>query len=183
MAEIANLTPSYGGINYDRIEDQGLHWPCPDSEHAGTPILHIDKFPIGRGNFHAIDYIPPAESADNEYPLFLTTGRVIYHYHSGTMTRKTDGLNERSPESFVEISHGDAIKFGVEDREMVDVESRRGSIPVRIHISDKATEGTIFIPFHFAEAAANKLTNAALDPVSKIPEYKVCAVRISPTSE
>jgi len=183
MAEISNLTPSYGGINYDRIEDQGLHWPCPDSEHAGTPILHIDKFPIGRGNFHAIDYIPPAESADNEYPLFLTTGRVIYHYHSGTMTRKTDGLNERSPESFVEISHGDAIKFGVEDREMVDVESRRGSIPVRIHISDKATEGTIFIPFHFAEAAANKLTNAALDPVSKIPEYKVCAVRISPTSE
>ncbi len=179
MAEISRLTPSYGGIAYNRIEDKGLHWPCPDAEHDGTPILHMDRFPIGRGKFHAIDYIPPDESIDKDYPLFLTTGRVIYHYHSGTMTRKTDGLNERSPESFIEISPGDARKLGVENQEMVDVESRRGSITAKINISDTATDGTIFIPFHFAEAAANKLTNAALDPVSKIPEYKVCAVRIS----
>ena len=129
--------------------------------------------------FHAIDYQPPAEKTDDDYPLYLTTGRVIYHYHTGTMTRKTEGLNERSPESFIEISQKDAETYGLQDGSMATVSSRRGDISARVKISKKAVQGTVFIPFHFAEAAANKLTNAALDPISKIPEYKVCAIKLS----
>jgi predicted molibdopterin-dependent oxidoreductase YjgC len=177
--EIASVTPSYGGITYDRIEKKGLHWPCPDTTHPGTPILHVGQFPRGKGMFHAIDYLPPAENVDDAYPLYLTTGRLLYHYHTGTMTRKSEGLNERSPDSFVEISHADASRYDVEEGALVNISSRRGSIPARVKISDKAVTGTVFIPFHFAEAAANKLTNAALDPVSKIPELKVCAVNLA----
>ena len=172
------VTPSYAGITYERIEDEGLHWPCPNAEHPGTPILHRDQFTRGKGIFHAIDYIPPAEQTDDDYPLYLTTGRVLYHYHTGTMTMKTEGLNERAPESFVEISAEDAEKFGLADGDRVTV-APAGGDPGRSKISDNAVAGTVFIPFHFAEAAANKLTNAALDPVSGIPEYKVCAVRLS----
>ena len=179
MAEIAAVTPSYGGITYDRIAYEGIHWPCPNTEHPGTPILHKDQFPIGLGNFHAIDYIPPAEPTDEEYPLRLTTGRVLYQYHTGTMTRKSAGLNFKAPESFVEISAADAGAYGIQDGDMVEMASRRGSILVRVKVSTKAVSGTVFIPFHYAEAAANKLTNAALDPVSGIPEYKVCAVKLS----
>jgi formate dehydrogenase alpha subunit len=177
--EITEVTPSYAGISYDRIEVEGLHWPCPTSDHPGTPILHSGQFPKGKGTFHAIDYIPPAERADDDYPMYLTTGRVLYQYHTGSMTRKTDGLNERAPGSFVEISPQDAEKYGIEDGATVKVASRRGEIEAQVQISDKAVTGTVFIPFHYAEAAANKLTNAALDPVSGIPEYKVCAVRVS----
>lgn len=177
--EIATVTPSYAGLTYDRIEDEGLHWPCPTADHPGTPILHTAQFPRGRGQFHAIDFIPPAEKADDEYPMYLTTGRVIYHYHTGTMTRKTDGLNERSSGNFVEITPDDAQKHDLKDGDMVNVASRRGDITAAVKFSDKAVEGTVFIPFHFAESAANKLTNAALDPISGIPEFKVCAVRLS----
>ncbi len=177
--EIMEVTPSYAGITYDRIEREGLHWPCPAAKHPGTLILHTDQFTKGKGTFHAIDYIPPAEQADDEYPLYLTTGRVLYHYHTGTMTRRTEGLNERAPESFAEISAEDAKKFGVADESMINVASRRGEIKVRAKISDMVDSGTIFIPFHYAEAAANRLTNAELDPVSNIPEYKVCAVKLS----
>lgn len=177
--EIARLTPSYAGITYERIERQGLHWPCPTQDHPGTPILHTQQFTRGKGVFHAIDYIPPAEKTDDEYPLYLTTGRVLYHYHTGTMTRRTAGLNERAPESFVEISAEDAKRFGVEDESMITVASRRGEINVRAKVSEMVDAGTVFIPFHYAEAAANKLTNAALDPVSNIPEYKVCAIKLS----
>jgi len=177
--EICRVTPSYAGISYDRIEAEGLHWPCPNPEHPGTPILHREQFTRGKGLFHAIDYIPPAEQVDDEYPMYLTTGRVLYHYHTGTMTMKTDGLNERVPESFVEISAQDAAANGLADGGTVAVTSRRGSINARVKISSKAVTGTVFIPFHFAQAAANRLTNAALDPVSKIPEYKVCAVKLA----
>ncbi len=176
--EISKVTPSYAGITYDRIEFEGLHWPCPDSEHPGTPILHTVQFPCGKGNFHAIDYIPPAEKTDDEYPMYLTTGRVLYQYHTGTMTRKTEGLNDRAPGSFVEISPRDAEQYDLKHGDMVKVASRRGDILVKVNISDMAVTGTVFIPFHFAEAAANKLTNAALDPISGIPEYKVCAVKL-----
>ena len=177
--EIARVTPSYAGITYDRIAAEGLHWPCPTPEHPGTPILHREQFTRGRGMFHAIDYTPPAELTDDEYPLYLTTGRVLYHYHTGTMTMKSAGLNERVPECFVEISPKDAALYDLTDGAEVEIASRRGKITAKIQVSPKAVNGTVFIPFHFAQAAANRLTNAVLDPVSKIPEYKVCAVKLS----
>jgi formate dehydrogenase major subunit len=179
MEEISKVTPSYAGISYERIEHEGLHWPCPTAEHPGTPILHGEQFTRGKGLFHAIDYIEPAEMTDDEYPLYLTTGRLLYQYHTGTMTMRTDGLNEIAPEAFVEISAQDAREFELEEGALVDIASRRGTIQARIKISRKAVNGTVFIPFHYAAAAANRLTNAALDPVSGIPEYKVCAVKVS----
>ena len=182
MEEISKVTPSYGGITYDRIEYEGIHWPCPTDEHPGTPILHREQFTSGKGNFHAIEYIPPAEKIDDDYPMYLTTGRLLYQYHTGTMTMKTDGLNEIAPECFVEISPQDARKYEMQDGAAVTIDSRRGSIQAKIRISDKAVAGTIFIPFHYGVAAANRLTNAALDPICGIPEYKVCAVKLSKTS-
>jgi formate dehydrogenase major subunit/formate dehydrogenase alpha subunit len=180
--ELASVTPSYAGITYGRIEAQGIHWPCPSSEHPGTPILHTQQFTRGKGLFHAIEWVPPAEDTDEEYPFFLTTGRVLYQYHTGTMTMKTEGLNDRAPDSFAEISIGDARNFGLKDGDKVRVASRRGEITVLVQISPKAVDGTIFIPFHYARAAANRLTNAKLDAVSGIPEYKVCAVRLDPAA-
>jgi formate dehydrogenase alpha subunit len=179
MEELCRLTPSYSGISYERIEYEGLHWPCPNPEHPGTPILHREQFTIGKGVFHAIDHVPPAETADEEFPLYLTTGRLLYQYHTGTMTMKTGGLNQIAPECFVEISPQDARSYDLQDGSRVEVASRRGSIDVRIKISRKAASGTVFIPFHYARAAANRLTNAALDPIAGIPEYKVCAVKLS----
>ncbi len=176
--EIARVTPSYAGLTYDRIDAVGMHWPCPTVDHPGTPILHGQQFTRGLGKFHAIEWLPPAEQVDDEYPLYLTTGRLLYQYHTGTMTMKSADLNNRAPESFVEISRKDARKYGIEDGEMVTIASRRGAISVRAKILPKAVGGTIFIPFHFAKGAANQLTNAALDPVSGIPEFKVCAVKI-----
>jgi formate dehydrogenase alpha subunit len=179
MEELSKVTPSYAGISYERIEHEGIHWPCPTAEHPGTPILHGEQFTRGKGLFHAIDYIEPAEMTDDEYPLYLTTGRLLYQYHTGTMTMRTGGLNEIAPEAFVEISAQDAREFELEEGALVNIASRRGTIQARIKISRKAVIGTVFIPFHYAAAAANRLTNAALDPISGIPEYKVCAVKVS----
>jgi formate dehydrogenase major subunit len=130
---------------------------------------------------HAIEYIPPAEQADKDYPFYLTTGRNLYQYHTGTMTMKTEGLNERAPGTYVEISPQDAVKLDLIDGQKVKVASRRGEIEADVKVSDKAVNGTVFLPFHFADAAANRLTNSALDPVSKIPEFKVCAVKVFKT--
>ena len=179
MKEISEVTPSYCGINYGRIENEGIHWPCPTTDHPGTPCLHIDQFSCGLGVFHAIDYIPPAEVIDEEYPLYLTTGRVLYQYHTGTMTMKSQGLNELAPDSFVEISSLDASTYEIGEGDLLKISSRRGEIEAKARISEKAVKGTVFIPFHYAKAAANVLTNSALDPVAKIPEYKVCAVKLS----
>jgi formate dehydrogenase major subunit len=176
--ELAGVTPSYAGLTYDRIEGVGLHWPCPTVEHPGTPILHTQQFTRGKGLFHAIEWIPAKEQVDDEFPLFLTTGRVLYQYHTGTMTMKTEGLNERAPHCFVEISRADAARYNLKDGSRVTIESRRGSIHAELKVSPKAVSGTVFIPFHYAQAAANKLTNAALDPIAGIPEFKVCAVKI-----
>ncbi|KJS33209.1 MAG: formate dehydrogenase [Desulfatitalea sp. BRH_c12] len=177
--EVVKVTPSYAGITYDRIANEGMHWPCPTTEHPGTPILHGQQFTRGKGKFHAIEWIPPAEQVDEDYPLYLTTGRVLYQYHTGTMTMKSDDLNNRAPHSYVEVSRRDARTYGLKDGDHVSITSRRGKIDVQVQIGDKAVDGTVFIPFHFAQGAANKLTNAALDPVSGIPEYKVCAVKIN----
>ncbi len=178
MKEIARVTPSYAGITYSRLEKEDIHWPCPTAEHPGTPRLHADKFTRGLGLFHPIDYIPPAELPDREYPLFLTTGRLLYHFHTGTMTMQSEGLNDLVPECYVEISSEDAHHYEIKEGDLLKVSSRRGDIKAKARVSDQAIRGTVFIPFHFAKAAANRLTNAALDPIAKIPEFKVCAVRI-----
>jgi formate dehydrogenase alpha subunit len=177
--EIRQVTPSYAGITYARLETEGgLQWPCPTIEHPGTVYLHRGQFSRGKGQFFAIDHREPAEMPDADYPLVLTTGRVLYQYHTGTMSRRASGLEEKAPECRVEIAAGDAIDFGIGDGESVRVKSRRGELVARALVSPKAVRGTIFIPFHFHEASVNKLTIAALDPVAKIPEYKVCAVHI-----
>ena len=177
--ELARITPSYGGLSYARIDSEGIPWPCPTPEHPGTPVLHKEMFTHGKGVFFAIDYIPPAEVADAEYPIYLTTGRVLYQYHTGTMTMKTEGLNERAPECFVEMARADAESHGLTDGDRVMISSRRGSIEAVARVSHKASPGTVFLPFHYAKAAANRLTNAQLDPISGIPEFKVCAVKLA----
>ncbi len=180
MEEIARLTPSYGGISYERLEkERGLQWPCPDSSHPGTKFLHKDKFVSGKGKFQPVRYRQPAEEPDEEYPFRLTTGRILYHYHTGSMTRRSKGLDEICKEGYVEINPQDAASLGINDGDIVTVSSRRGSIKIKVKITDIVGQKVVFIPFHFAESAANVLTNAALDPIAKIPEFKVCAVNIS----
>ncbi len=182
--EIRQVTPSYAGITYERMDREGgLQWPCPHPDHPGTLYLHKDRFTRGKGQFFAIEHRDPAELPDKDYPLILSTGRVLYQYHTGTMSRRAPGLVEKAPECRVEISAGDANTYGVTDGEYVRVRSRRGEIRARVLVTTKAIPGTIFIPFHYYEAAVNKLTIAALDPVAKIPEYKVCAVRLEKLSE
>ncbi|MEW6026924.1 MAG: molybdopterin dinucleotide binding domain-containing protein, partial [Planctomycetota bacterium] len=148
-------------------------------EHPGTKFLHKDKFTCGLGRFFPIDYKPPAEEPDNEYPFILTTGRTLYHYHTGSMTRRSTGPAFVVPEPYVEINPADAERIGAARGERIIITSRRGSITIKADITERVPAGTVFIPFHFAEGPANILTNAAIDPVAKIPEFKVCAVRIS----
>ena len=179
MEEVASLTPSYGGIYYDRLESgEGLQWPCLDRKHPGTPILHKDTFTRGKGLFTGIEYKPPQELPDIDYPFTLTTGRLLYHFHTATMTRHSKPLSAIVPEGFVEINQEDARKLGISDKSLVEVSSRRGKIKTRARVTDKVPSKTIFIPFHFAEEAVNRLTNPALDPIAKIPELKVCAAAI-----
>jgi len=176
--EMKSLTPSYAGMSYARLADKGLQWPCPTPDHPGTMFLHKDRFSRGKGAFTAIDYKPPAEVVDTDYPMWLSTGRSFVHYHSGTMTRVSPTLHQEVPEGYVEISPADAKAMHIKNGERVKVSSRRGEIQVKAKISGKVNRGVVFIPFHFSEAAANVLTNAAYDPVAKIPEYKVCAVKV-----
>jgi formate dehydrogenase alpha subunit len=179
MDEINRLTPSYGGITYDRIENEGgLAWPCPTLDHPGSPILHTQRFTRGEGVFFPIEYQPSAELPDAEYPFVLTTGRVHAHYHTGTMTRKGNALNRICPEALAEINVEDAKSLKVVDGEYVNIVSRRGAIRIKTLVSEITDHGVVFVPFHFYESAVNNLTNCALDPVSKIPELKICAVKI-----
>ena len=178
MDEIASLTPSYGGISYARLDERGIQWPCPDADHPGTPYLHKERFVRGKGKFHVTPYVPPPEMPDGEYPFILTTGRMLYHYH-GVLSRKSEGLSTMAPAPTIDIGREDARKLGIDaDGAMVSVESRRGRIEARARITDDLQEGLVFMTFHFREAAVNNLTLAALDPVAKIPGYKVCAVKI-----
>ncbi len=178
MEEIRNLTPSYGGISYQRLENGGIQWPCPLDDHPGTPILHTDIFVRGKGRFMPLKYVPPGESPDEDYPLILTTGRSLYHFHTGTMTRKVAGLNIIEPGGVVEISPQDASQLGIAQGDKVRVSSRRGEVITKAKITDTMPPGLVFMAFHFAESAANILTNPKLDPVSKIPELKVSAVKV-----
>ena len=176
--EIARLTPSYGGMSYPRLEPWGLHWPCPETDHPGTPYLHKGKFARGKGRFCPAEYRPPDEVPDEQYDLTLTTGRIYFHWHTGSMTRRTSPLNRESPEAFVEISPEDAEVRGIRDGQRVRAATRRGSIELTARVTSDVAPGVLFIPFHFHEAAANLLTNPALDPEAKIPEFKACAARI-----
>jgi formate dehydrogenase alpha subunit len=177
--ELANSTPIYAGMAYDRLDHNGLQWPCPDRDHPGTPILHVGKFSRGKGKFNPVEARDPVEQTDEEYPLILTTGRVLYHYHSGTMTRRSGPLHWREPRSYAEINAEDAAAIGLKDGSAVEIHSRRGSVRTSTKISDNVPAGTVFLAFHWREAPANRLTqDHTLDPVAKIPEYKVSAIRL-----
>jgi formate dehydrogenase alpha subunit len=179
MEEINQLTPSYGGITYERLEELGsLQWPCPAVDHPGTPYLHKGKFSRGLGKFFALEFKEPNELPNDEFPFILTTGRLMFHFHTGSMTRRSKKLDSEVPEAYVEINATDAKNLGLNGNKHVRVTSRRGQIQLGVRVTDDIKRGTVFIPFHFAEAAANTLTNSAIDPVAKIPEYKVCAVKV-----
>jgi formate dehydrogenase alpha subunit len=178
MDEIARLTPSYGGINFGRIEKCGLQWPCPTLDHPGTPVLHMSRFTCGLGRFSPLKYRPPAELPDTDYPFTLITGRSLFHFHTGTMTRKVSGLNTIEPECLVALSPADAALIGVKNGDKVQLSSRRGSITASVKVTKKVSPNIVYMDFHFAESAANTLTNTALDPIAKIPEIKICAVRV-----
>jgi len=179
--EIAKVTPQYGGMNYERLEAvEGLQWPCPTADHPGTKWLYSEKFSTndGLGHFKPTEYNPPAEVPDSEYPLILTTGRQYFHWHTGTMTRRSKTLDSEVKTGYVEINEEDAKEFGIRDGELVSVSTRRGTITAMAKVTRDIMKGEIFLPFHFSEAAANVLTNNALDPLAKIPEFKVCAAKI-----
>jgi formate dehydrogenase (NADP+) alpha subunit len=179
MEELARVTPIYGGMDYRRLTGDGLIWPCPDRQHPGTPILHTQQFSRGLGLFHAVQAQTQAEETDEEFPLILTTGRILYHYHTGTMTRRSEPLDWREPRGYAEINEADAISANIRDGGWVVIKSRRGQVRVQARVGERVTTGTVFLAFHWKEAPANMLTHDfALDPVAKIPEFKVCAVSI-----
>jgi predicted molibdopterin-dependent oxidoreductase YjgC len=179
MSEIAQLTPIYGGISYERLQKEGyLQWPVPAPDHPGTPYLHKGRFSSGLGQFYAVRFQEAAELPDAEYPFILTTGRMMFHWHTGSMTRRSEKLFQEAPEAYVELHPDDAVRIGLNGTRRVQIASRRGQIELAVRLTPRIRPGVVFIPFHYAEAAANVLTNAALDPIAKIPEFKVCAVRV-----
>jgi predicted molibdopterin-dependent oxidoreductase YjgC len=177
MDEIARLTPSYAGISFDRLEGQGIQWPCPDSMHPGTATLYESTFTRGRGLFHALDNVPPAELPTRDYPLLLNTGRILEQWHTGSMSRRSGVLDALAPEGCVEINPRDADGLGLQSGDVVSLESRRGHIQTRVRKSERINPGQAFMAFHWNDAPANVLTNPALDPVAKIPEYKVASIK------
>jgi len=180
--EIRSCVPQYKGLTYERLSKTvgGIHWPCPSEDHPGTPTMFLEKFgtPDGLGHFQAVEFKPPAELPDEQYPYILTTGRSIFHYHTGTMTRRTPKLNDEISEGFVEVNPEDAARAGVKDRDMVALESRRGSIEVKARVTGEVPPGLLFVPIHFPDSRANVLTISALDPSAKCAETKVCAVKM-----
>jgi formate dehydrogenase major subunit len=178
FAELAALTPDYAGITYQRLGTRGIVWPCPTPEHPGTDVLFDRGFPRGRGLFSPVDFADPAELPGPEYPLVLITGRTLEHWHTGTMTRRAKALSALQPTAFVEMHAADLAGIGAAPGDRVRVSSPRGSIELEAVVLDQVARGTVFIPFHFREAAANVLTSERLDPDAKIPDYKFTAVRV-----
>lgn len=177
--DMRKTATSYAGITYERIEQLGLQWPCPTLNHPGTSFLHKDgNFTRGKGLFHKIDYIPPAEQADGQYPFILSTGRRLWHYHTGTQTRNSEGLSDLFPEELLELSPVDAARLGIKTGDWVAASSRRGRIELRAWVTDRSPAGVCWCAFHFHEACANVLTNDAFDSVTETAEYKVCAIRV-----
>ncbi|PKL51438.1 MAG: formate dehydrogenase subunit alpha [Nitrospira bacterium HGW-Nitrospira-1] len=181
--EVGRLWPAVAGITYNRIKSSGLQWPCPTLNHPGTPYLFKGGFPRGKAAFTAVQYTASKELPDKEYPFILSTGRQLFHYHTGSMTRKVPELNKVAPGPYIEINPDDAKKFKIQNGSLLKVSSKRGSITLKALISGRPLKGMVFIPFHYKEAAANILTNPQLDPICKIPEFKVCAVRIELAAE
>jgi predicted molibdopterin-dependent oxidoreductase YjgC len=178
MDELALVTPIYGGISHFRLENEDLRWPCKTKKEDGTKILHVEKFSRGLGKFQPRDYKEPAELPDSKYPLILTTGRQLFHWHTGTMTRRSLTLIEQVNQAKVEINTSDANFYGISEGDVVRVSTKRGSITLSALVTKRIKPGTLFIPFHYKEAPANRLTNRALDPIAKIPEYKVCSAKL-----
>jgi formate dehydrogenase major subunit/formate dehydrogenase alpha subunit len=180
MEEIAAVTSSYAGVSHSRLErGESLQWPVTSADHPGTPILHVGQFVRGKGKFHAVEHLPAAELPDEEYPFVLTTGRVLYHWHGGELSRRAKALLEIYPEALVEISGEDAAKIGLDRNRMLRIKSRRGEVLARPIITERVAPGLLFGNFHFPGSHnINKLTILAVDPAAKIPEYKVCAVAI-----
>jgi formate dehydrogenase major subunit len=177
--EISVLAPQFGGIKYNRLEGDGLQWPCPTEDHPGTGFLHKDgNFTCGLGVFKAVDWTPPAEVPDDRYPLVLSTGRRLVHYHTRTQTGRCEGLNDLLGEETADISPADASRLGIQEGETIQVSSRRGQVRVKARITCQVPEGLVWMAFHFRENCANWLTNPAFDPISMTAEYKACAVRI-----
>ena len=181
--EMRQLTPSYAGITYERLEEAPLQWPCPTTEHPGTPILHVGGSIRGKACFVPADYRPPAEVPDAAYPLKLTTGRVVAHYHTGSMTRRCWGLRGVAPFETVEIHPQDAAPLGIEEGDLVQVRSRRGEVKAVARLTTKVSPGLVFMTFHYSESSGNMLTNSACDPKTQTPELKVCAVAVEKVSE
>jgi predicted molibdopterin-dependent oxidoreductase YjgC len=181
--EMKTLTPSYAGMDYARLKGAGLQWPCPTADHPGTPILHAQRFTRGLGLFSPVEYRPPAEATDEAYPFLLSTGRILFHWHGGTLTRRSPGLDWLAPEADVEIHPEDAAAQGIRNTEVIQVRSRRGVVRAKARLTKRSPRGTVFMTFHYAEAAVNLLTIDAVDPVARIPEYKVAAVRLEKISQ
>jgi len=180
MREIARVTPSWRGVTYQRLEGAGLQYPVPTDDSSGTSFLFDDRFPTadGKGTFVPVEYAPPVELPDEAYPFVMNTGRQLYHWHTGTMTRRASGLDQREPTPTVEIHPDDARELGLEDGDLVRLTSRRNTMVSSCRISERVARGQVFVPFHFREAAANLLTNPVLDPYAKMAELKCCAVRL-----
>ena len=176
--EIASLTPSMAGLSYEKLERGGIQWPCPTADHSGTPILHKEKFTRGLGKFTPLTFREPMEAADAEYPFMLNTGRILQHWHGGTMSRRSAGLDWVVPEGLIQINAEDGAQLGIVSGDMIHVTSRRGEVTGKASLTDTLPRGMVFMNFHFAEVPTNALTNDAVDPVAKIPEYKVSAVRV-----
>ena len=177
--EVSRLAPAFGGITYGRLEGNGVQWPSPNADHPGTPVLHRERFTRGLGLFTPVDFIPPAEVPDEEYPFVLSTGRRLYHYHTRTQTGRSKGIDDLLGEETADISQADADKLGIAHNEMISVASRRGEVVVKANITGQVPPGLVWMAFHFRDGNANWLTNPAFDPVTLTAEYKACAVRLS----
>ncbi|MBA2627302.1 MAG: formate dehydrogenase subunit alpha, partial [Gemmatimonadales bacterium] len=184
MVEIASVTPSWRGVTYDQLRSAGLQYPVPERGHPGTAFLFDDHFPTpdGRARMVPVEYLPPSELPDAEYPFIMNTGRQMYHWHTGTMTRRSEGLDSREPTPVVEINPADAVELGIADGDSIRITSRRGTMLSGARISERQARGQVFVPFHFREAAANLLTNPKLDPYAKIAAFKISAVRVEPAA-
>jgi predicted molibdopterin-dependent oxidoreductase YjgC len=180
MEEIRSVTPIYGGISYNRIEEEGLQWPCRDDSDPGAKFLHEKSFPLpeGKGRLFPLVYRASVELPDKEYPMLLTTDRSLYHYHTSTMTRRVAGLEELLGEELLLISDEDATEMGISSGDMLTVQSRRGKVKVKAEVTHICPKGVASLTFHFHETPTNELTICAVDPVAKIPETKVCAVKV-----